>query len=208
MKSAMLPIALFLTVTMLPANAQEGVLPPPDEDNTSPIVAPDDTSSVVETGKTLDKLFETLRKDPREASADATAKQIWREWGASGSRSVDMLMGWALRAMRDREFAHAMDLLDQVIALRPDYSEAWNRRATVNFTMQRFGRSLSDIEQTLSLEPRHFGALSGLAVIMQRLEREQEALETWYKVLEIYPANKQAQKAVIELEEKLSGLPT
>ncbi|MEM8651567.1 MAG: hypothetical protein AAGF54_13620, partial [Pseudomonadota bacterium] len=69
-------------------------------------------------------------------------------------------------------------------------------------------RSIADIETTLSLEPRHFGALSGLAVILNRLDRKKEALDTWYKVLEIYPANQTAQKAVIDLEEELAGSNT
>lgn len=130
---------------------------------------------------------------------------IWREWTASGSKSIDLLMSWAARAMRDQEFAKAEDLLDQVIVLSPEYSEGWNRRATLYFTKLDYGRSLADIEKTLTLEPRHFGALSGLAVIMQRLDRSEDALKAWYRVLEIYPANKAAQDAVIALEEELAG---
>jgi tetratricopeptide (TPR) repeat protein len=117
-------------------------------------------------------------------------------------------MSWAARAMRDEDYAKAEDLLDQVIVLKPEYSEVWNRRATLYFTKLDYGRSLADIEKTLALEPRHFGALSGLAVIMQRLDRNKDALKAWYRVLEIYPANKAAQDAVIALEEELAGSRT
>ncbi len=102
----------------------------------------------------------------------------------------------------------ALDLLDQIIILAPDYAEGWNRRATLHFALKEYGRSISDIERVLELEPRHYGALSGLAVILQGLDRKEKSLETWYKVLEIYPANEQAQKAVIKLEDELAGNPT
>ena len=110
--------------------------------------------------------------------------------------------------MGTKDFSKAQDLLDHVIVIAPDYAEGWNRRATLYYTIDDFGKSLADIETTLALEPRHFGALSGLAAIMQRIGREEEALEAWYKVLEIYPANKQAQEAVIQLEEALAGRRT
>ena len=113
-------------------------------------------------------------------------------------------MNWAITAMRRNDYGKAQDLLDQVVVLAPEYAEGWNRRATLYYTMQDFGRSIADIETTLALEPRHFGALSGLAAIMQRTGNDKVALKTWYKVLEIYPANPQAQESVIRLEEKLA----
>ena len=71
--------------------------------------------------------------------------------------------------------------------------------------MSEYGKSISDIERTLQLEPRHFGALSGLAIILKRSGSDRKAMEAWYQVLEIYPANDAAQKAVIDLEEELAG---
>lgn len=180
----------------------------PLEEKVEPILPPENSEDIVETGDTLDRLFDKLKKDPKYASASATARMIWREWSASGSRSVDLLMSWAARAMGTKDYAKAQDLLDHVIVLAPDYAEGWNRRATLYYTLDDYGRSLTDIQATLSLEPRHFGALSGLAAIMQRVGKEREALNAWYKVLEIYPANKQAQQAVIMLEEKMAGSRT
>ncbi|MEL7429170.1 MAG: hypothetical protein AAFN43_04135 [Pseudomonadota bacterium] len=95
-----------------------------------------------------------------------------------------------------------------MVVIAPDFAEGWNRRATLYFLMDDYSNSLADIETTLALEPRHFGALSGLAAIMQRIGREKDALDTWYKVLEVYPANKQAQQAVIILEDALAGRKT
>ncbi len=181
---------------------------PPDEETVQPILPPENNDAVIESNQTLERLFEQLRKDPKETSSSATARMIWREWTASGSKSIDLLMAWAGTAMRSKNYAKAEDLLDQVIVLNPEFSEGWNRRATLYFAKLDYSRSLADIEKTLTLEPRHFGALSGLAVIMQRLDRKEDALKAWYRVLEIYPANKVAQDAVIALEEELTGSRT
>lgn len=209
MKQLFAALIFGLAVGFAPGNGLAQEVEPPDEaEVTEPILPPEDGGSVVETGDTLDRLFEKLRKDPAQSSARATARMIWREWSYSGSRSVDLLMSWAAKAMGAKDYPKAQDLLDHVIVIAPDYAEGWNRRATLYYTIDDFGKSLADIETTLALEPRHFGALSGLAAIMQRVGKEEQALEAWYKVLEIYPANKQAQEAVIKLEEELSGRRT
>jgi tetratricopeptide (TPR) repeat protein len=153
----------------------------------------------------LDSLFEDLGKERHPAGGRRIARQIWRIWADSGSATIDLLMEWSEKAIRDKKYATASDLLDQVTVLRPGFAEGYNRRATLNFLQDNYGESLADIERTLQLEPRHFGALSGLAEIMQRSEQDEQALRTWYRLLEIYPADERAQKAVIELEEKLSG---
>lgn len=173
-----------------------------------PIEPPENKNEIVESSDTLDDLFNNLRSDPNANSAKATAGLIWREWSSSGSKTIDLLMTWAARAMGQKDYAVANDFLDQVVVLAPEYAEGWNRRATLYYTISDYANSISDIRVTLALEPRHFGALSGLAVMLQRMGRDEAALETWYKVLEIYPANKQAQSSVIDLEDKLSGSPT
>ncbi len=198
----LLVTCVFWTVN---AHGSDEDSPSLQEEVIKPIQPPNENAAVIETNETLNELFDKLGRETKPGRASATVRQIWREWGQSGSESVDLLMTWATRAMHEKKFAAAQDLLDQVIVLAPDYAEGWNRRATLYFNMADYGRSISDIKQTLDLEPRHFGALSGLASILQRLDREEEALETWYRVLEIYPANKPAQDAVISLEEKLSG---
>lgn len=153
----------------------------------------------------LNELLDQLAAEPRQAGARRIARQVWQIWGQSGSDTVDLLMEWSSQAMRKEDYATANDLLDYVITLKPDYAEGWNRRATVFFLQDDYGRSLADIERTLQLEPRHFGALAGLGAILQKTNQDRQALETWYRILEIYPANKQAQKAVIDLEEEFAG---
>ncbi|WP_244530517.1 tetratricopeptide repeat protein [Salaquimonas pukyongi] len=157
---------------------------------------------------TLNELFGILARESDPKKAQRTSRQIVQKLTDSGSDSINLLMERALEAMRKNEHGVALDILDQVITLAPDYAEGWNRRATLYFAMKDFSRSIADVERVLELEPRHYGALSGLAAMLQSLGREKRALEIWYKVLEIYPANEQAQSAVITLEEKLAGSPT
>ncbi|WP_268881276.1 tetratricopeptide repeat protein [Jiella pelagia] len=111
----------------------------------------------------------------------------------------------AAQAMGKKDNAAAMDVLDQTLVLDPDYAEAWNRRATLNFGMDRWGKSLADIEQTLSREPRHWGAMMGLAMILERLDEDQKAFDTYMQVLAVYPALKSAQDAAGRLADKITG---
>ncbi|MCB1461010.1 MAG: tetratricopeptide repeat protein [Nitratireductor sp.] len=154
---------------------------------------------------TLDELFNDLGRQTRVPAANRIARQIWKKWTESGSDTINLLMEWSARAMQEKDYTVAEDLLDQVVTLAPDYAEGWNRRATLHFAQSDYGRSIADIERTLQLEPRHFGALAGLGLILDRTGNKQKALATWYKVLEIYPANRRAQEAVVKLEEKLAG---
>lgn len=153
----------------------------------------------------LDSLFAELKKQTKAPAAKLISKRIWSNWMDSGSKSIDLLMSRAATSMNDKKNALALDVLAQVIRLKPEYAEGWNRRATLYFSMNDFGRSIADIEKTLALEPRHFGALSGLAIILKSIGKKQASLDTWYKVLEIYPAHQQAQKEAIKLIEDLAG---
>lgn len=153
----------------------------------------------------LDQLFADLKRERNEKAAERIAGRIWGEWFQSGSASIDLMMQWSQKAMDDQKFDVALDFLDQVVTLQPKYAEGWNRRATVHYMMRNFGKSMSDIDQTLQLEPRHFGALSGLAQIMAATGHKQSALEAWQKVLAIYPMMRSAQDQVATLSEELAG---
>lgn len=153
----------------------------------------------------LDQLFADLKRERNEKAAERIAGRIWGEWFQSGSASIDLMMQWSQKAMDDQKFDVALDFLDQVVILQPKYAEGWNRRATVHYMMKNFGKSMSDIDQTLQLEPRHFGALSGLAQIMAATGHKQSALEAWQKVLAIYPMMRSAQDQVATLSEELAG---
>jgi tetratricopeptide (TPR) repeat protein len=153
----------------------------------------------------LDELFSELKRERNEKAAQRILGRIWQEWNRSGSASIDLMMGWAKKAMDDKKYDVALDFLDQVVVLDPKYPEGWNRRATLHFMMHNFGKSMADIEQTLELEPRHFGALSGMARIMEEGDRKELALSAYQRVLEIYPMDRNAQNQVSELSEQLAG---
>ncbi len=156
----------------------------------------------------LDELFSRLKMETDSKRAKHIERAIWKRWAQSGSDTIDLLMNWSAIAMKQEKWATAFDLLDQVVVLAPHYAEGWNRRATLYFLRSQYGKSMHDIEQVLKLETRHFGAMAGLGNILQRLDNDTRALVMWKHVLEIYPGNKNAQKAVKILEEKLSGQGT
>jgi tetratricopeptide (TPR) repeat protein len=195
--------ALLLTGTALPAGAEEvpGALPP---DAAPPPAATPPPAAPTKQGR-LDQLFAELKRERNEKAAERIAGRIWNEWNQSGSASIDLMMQWAQKATQDQKFDVALDFLDQVVTLQPDYAEGWNRRATVHFMMKNYGKSMADIDRTLQLEPRHFGALSGLAQIMAETGHKQSALEAWQKVLAIYPMMRSAQDQVSTLSEELAG---
>jgi tetratricopeptide (TPR) repeat protein len=153
----------------------------------------------------LDTLFGNLKRERNERAAERIASQIQDEWNESGSASIDLMMQWSQQAMAAQKFDIALDFLDQVTTLAPSYAEGWNRRATVHFMMHNFRKSMSDIDRTLRLEPRHFGALAGMAQIMTAKGNKQLALEAWQRVLTIYPMMRNAQDQVATLSEELAG---
>ncbi|AZO73314.1 hypothetical protein [Mesorhizobium sp. M1D.F.Ca.ET.043.01.1.1] len=177
--------------------AQPSAAPPPPAITLPPVAS-------TRQGR-LDQLFGDLKRERNEKAAERIAGRIWNEWNQSGSASIDLMMQWAQKATEDQKFDVALDFLDQVVTLQPDYAEGWNRRATVHFLMKNYGKSMSDIDHTLHLEPRHFGALSGLAQIMTETGHKQSALEAWQKVLAIYPMMRSAQDQVSALSEELAG---
>ncbi len=189
----LVPISLMLwpIAVMGPAAAAE------------PVVAAKATEQASE--DRLDSLFSDLKRERNEKSAERIAARIQESWASSGSASVDLMMMWSKKAMDARKFDVALDFLDQVVTISPSFAEGWNRRATVHFMMQNYALSMADINQTLVLEPRHFGALSGLGQIMKNSGNKQLALQAWQRVLDIYPMMRNAQSEVASLSEDLSG---
>lgn len=163
------------------------------------------TPVVAKAENPLDTLFSELKRERNEKAAERIASRIWDAWNRSGSASVDLMMLWSQQAIEGKKYDVALDFLDQVVTLQPDYAEGWNRRATVHFMMQNYRKSMADIERTLELEPRHFGALSGMAQIMAATGRDEFALQAWQRVLDIYPMLRNAQNEVSRLSEELAG---
>jgi tetratricopeptide (TPR) repeat protein len=163
------------------------------------------TSTTAAQKARIDKLFVDLKRERNDKAAERIAGTIWQEWSDSGSATINLMMHRSQKAIEAQKFDAALDFLDQVVTLDPNYAEGWNRRATVHFMMKNYGKSMADIEHTLRLEPRHFGAISGLAQIMADTGRKQAALDAWQRVLAIYPMLRSAQGEVSTLSEELAG---
>ena len=159
--------------------------------------------ALVAAGPLLDKLKTAENAD----AANALVAQIWEAWSESGDPGVELEMDEAISMMQLERYDQALALLDAVVGAAPDFAEGWNKRATVHFLMGDYDRSLADIQRTLVLEPRHFGAISGLALIATARGDNALALSAYQKVLEINPRNAGARKEVDELTKVLSGSP-
>jgi tetratricopeptide (TPR) repeat protein len=155
----------------------------------------------------LDGLFAKLKQAPDAESAAVTSRAIQQRWAHSGSDTADILMQRADVALAGGDGPLAIEILDRLIALDPDWAEAWNRRATVFFLEDDLSRSAADIQEVLAREPRHFGALMGLGGILERIGDEHRALEAYERVLEVYPLLPSAQKAVERLKTHFKEVP-
>jgi tetratricopeptide (TPR) repeat protein len=153
----------------------------------------------------LDFLFGALKAAPDEASAKVIEGRIWAQWLVSKSDTTNLLMSRVKTAMDGKDLDLALRLLDSVVELNPTYAEGWNRRATVRYMRKEFGQSLSDIRRVLAIEPRHFGALTGLGLILQELGEEKQALQAFRKALEVNPHLQRVPDMVKSLTEKIDG---
>jgi tetratricopeptide (TPR) repeat protein len=202
-RSAILAAVVFAAPAIAFAQDDPRATPPkqkklPEAPAKLPKVGPDRT-------KGLDFLFGALKAAPDEASAKHVEARIWALWLQTPSDTAALLMARAKVAMDAQQTDVALKLLDAVIKLRPDYVEAWNRRATLYYLQNDYARSLADIEQVLVREPRHFGALAGLGMIMQDIGDDKRALEAFRKALAINPHLEKVPELVKTLSEKVEG---
>jgi tetratricopeptide (TPR) repeat protein len=153
----------------------------------------------------LETLFQALKVAPDDDSARAIEQRIWAHWIVSGSDTCNLLMGRVKAATDEKDLDLAAKLLDAVIELKPSYTEAWNRRATVHYLPKDYGAALADLREVLTREPRHFGALSGLGLILQELGDDKDALEAYRRALAIDPRLENVGEAVKNLREKVEG---
>ncbi|MBB4370056.1 tetratricopeptide (TPR) repeat protein [Bradyrhizobium sp. cir1] len=198
-------LALVLGASGLaPALAQQIEPPPPPGKQKKLPEAPSKLPKV-DRSKNLDFLFGALKAAPDEVSAKHVEARIWAIWLQTPSDTAALLMSRAKTAVDAQKIEIAIKLLDSVIKLRPDYIEAWNRRATLYYMQNDYGRSLADIREVLIREPRHFGALAGLGMIMQEVGDEKRALEAYRKALAVNPHLEKIPDQVKALTEKVEG---
>jgi len=153
----------------------------------------------------LDRLFEALKIAPDDESAKYIENRIWAIWLASGSDTANLLMGRVKTAMEAKDFELAIRLLNAIIDMRPNFIEAWNRRATLYYMKKDFTRAIGDIREVLAREPRHFGALAGLGIILQEFGDDKRALDAFRRALAIHPHLERVPDMVKRLSDKIDG---
>ncbi len=152
----------------------------------------------------LDALFARLAQDGNPGW-ESVQNEIWAQWSQSGSPAMDLLLMRAEGAMESGELELALRFLDDLVRLAPDFAEGWNKRATVYFLLGEYGRSVADIQRTLALERRHFGALSGLGMILERLGDKKGAMRAYRRGLEVHPNLQGAADGVERLAPDVDG---
>ena len=135
----------------------------------------------------LDQLFRQLLDAPDEAAARPIEQRIWALWISHNDSAVNSLMETGLGQMSRRDYGSALETFEVMVGLAPEFAEGWNKRATVHWLLGNYQDSLDDIDKTLALEPRHFGALSGRGLVYINLEEWELALQAFDDALDVYP---------------------
>lgn len=155
--------------------------------------------------RNLDFLFGALQAAPDDETAKAIEQRIWALWVVSRSDTANLLMLRVRAAVEGKDSDLAIKLLDGIVKIKPDYIEAWNRRATLYYLKKDYGRALADIREVLKREPRHFGALSGLGLILQDIGDDKQALEVYRRALAVHPRIQRIPDLVKKLQEQVEG---
>ena len=152
----------------------------------------------------LDELFVDLA-DASTPDWERVVSDIWREWAKSGSPAMDLLLERGRAAMATGQLDEAIEHLTALTDHAPDFAEGWNARATAYFQAGLYGPSVDDIQRVLALEPRHFGALSGLGMILEQLNLPEGALKAFREVQSIHPNSRGIEDTIERLEGKVGG---
>jgi tetratricopeptide (TPR) repeat protein len=185
-------LALATGLWVLPAGAQSA--PPPAPEKQEPA-----------RNNSIDDLFARLAKAESEHEGKGIASLIERRWARSGSDTADLLLSRAGEAAESKDYALAIELLDRILVLEPNWAEAWYRRANVFFLLDDPVSSMADLSQALSREPRHFGAWTGLGHIFMASEDKTRAVEAYRRALKIHPQLTNVQTLVERLAPAVDG---
>jgi len=161
------------------------------------------TATADQTADELPALFDELRSAVDQQAATEIESRIWQHWLKAPDDGAKALMSQITLAMQEGQMDLAIVLSNQLIDSNPNFSEAWNKRATVHYLMGNNDASVADIRETLALEPRHFGAISGLGLIFMRQGNFEAALQAFEQVLTISPASTNAKRSAQRMRDEL-----
>ncbi len=187
-----------------PALAQQAERVPKAPDRLSPPKAPDAEAKA--RANTIEGLLERLAAAKDEAEARGIATLIERRWSRSGSDTADLLMSRAGEAFKDKDYGLAVELLDRVLTLRPGWAEAWHRRATAFHLLDDPVRAMSDLQQALAREPRHFGAWAGLGHVLMAGDDKRGALEAYRRAHALHPQMERIKDLIDRLKPDVDGI--
>src|SRR5262245_10677243 len=140
------------------------------------------------------------------ARASRAAAALWEMWCRSGRSDVDALLAEGIEAMEGQRLRVAAGIFDRLVALAPDFAEAWNKRATVRYLLREWAPSIGDCSETLARKPQHFGGPSGQGLCHLALGQHREAAALFRRALEVYPHLPAArQNLASALEEAMKG---
>ncbi len=140
-----------------------------------------------QTDERLDTLFGRLKTTDNNAEVAGLTQLIWEIWHQSDNDIVNDLMSEGIEEMLVRNYERALTTFNEVVDIAPDFAEGWNKRATVYYVLGKYKASIRDIERTLALEPRHFGALSGMGLIFLAIGNDGAALKAFEAALKVNP---------------------
>lgn len=219
MRFAFVAAFVALTTAAPAGGARAQPAPPPDgsPEGAAPILPPQATApaparpnapmDVDGHAKAADELLGRLAKTEDAETAKRIAGAVQALWLRSGSDTADLLTSRAMDAQRKAKADVALKLMDQVVGIRPEFAEGWNRRATLHFLAKDYDQAMADIHETLIREPRHFGAWVGLGRILRESGLDKQALGAYRKAIEIYPAIDGLKRQVDELTVEVEGRP-
>ena len=196
-------LALSLAALCSPALAQDAQPEPPKATKRPPASTLPQTAA--EREKTLSDLYALLATADDEGSANAIAEGIERIWVHSGSPTVDLLLGRAMKAIGEKHMDKALRFLDHALEQAPDFTEAWSRRAFVHFQRNEIDQALGDLRRALALDPNNFKVLDGLGQVMREIGQKKAALQVFRQLREVHPYWPNVDRMVDELSREVEG---
>lgn len=155
----------------------------------------------------LDRLFERLKAAPTPEAAKSLAHQIEQRFEKSGSDTADLILQRAKLAIESKNLDTALDLIDFVVTLKPDWAEAYHRRAIIHFILKDEESAMRDIRLALGHEPRHFHALAGLGRLLQMMGQKKSAYQVYQRTLEVHPHFPDIAPLIERLKKESEGQP-
>jgi len=153
----------------------------------------------------VEELLDRLSVSSEDHEAELLAEEVWARFFDSGSPSVDLILQRGIDAQYSGDLELAGDFFSDVIEFAPDFAEGWNRRAALEYARGEYAAAAEDLGMAIELQPRHFGALVGLGLVLERLGSATGAFQAYSDALAIHPFLAQAQEGVDRLSKQVEG---